>query len=514
MGQTRTFVYEDNTGGVNLRSNEAKANGTEQGTEFLRIQNFQIYKDGGFSAQKGNTQLNTGVTDDTKILGIGQYRTTNTTYAIYTKASGKAYAMDVNGGAETEIKTGLNATAIPQFVEFNGKVQCFNGQDTPWEWNGSGSGSNLTGLPAAWTTTKPHAAGVHKGTRIHAAAGDTLYYCALGDENDWTTVSDAGSITDIFNDVTEITAVYPYANAMGIHTNAKSIYTLSGTSPSSYTADQKSTNRAALSKLGIAVIDNMQYFYSGDGILPLMTTDFNVIKLGYQSDIASKIQPFLTASDTELPMTAASQLAADKKTVILLPYYDSNELVCYFKQDGDTTYNIAWIYNFNLGAWVYRKASPVTAAALVDGKVLTGTSDGKILQEFSGATLATGDSFQKNLLSAWTDFGSPTIRKQIKRAWYWFKTSQNLDITMNFRKDFDPSIIIPREITESSNTAAAAYGSGAYGYDNYASSTLLTVDFPLNMQFKDFQWEMVSDDNQQDYRLIRYAFEVEYLDAY
>src|SRR4051812_13940750 len=98
--RTKTFYYRDNTGGSNMRSNEANVNQGPQQTEMVLIQNMDIYREGGFQAQLGNRQLNSGVTDATSVLGIGQYRSGNNTYAIYTKASGSAYVLPIAGGAE------------------------------------------------------------------------------------------------------------------------------------------------------------------------------------------------------------------------------------------------------------------------------------------------------------------------------------------------------------------------------------------------------------------------------
>ena len=83
---TRTFIYRDNTGGSNLRSNEANINTASERTEMMLINNMEIYREGGFASQKGNIQLNTGVTDNSEMTAIGEYKTSNGTYAIYTKS--------------------------------------------------------------------------------------------------------------------------------------------------------------------------------------------------------------------------------------------------------------------------------------------------------------------------------------------------------------------------------------------------------------------------------------------
>jgi hypothetical protein len=209
MGEV--FIYKDNTGGTCFSSNEMNINQSMQRTEMALIQNMEIYREGGFQAQKGNRQINTGAIDETAVLGIVHYQTAGTTYAIFTKASGKAYVMDASGGAENEIKTGLNASAIPQFVEFEGKCGVFNGSNTPFFANGTTNpGPDVTTPHGDWATTKPHTVCNLRDGRILAAAASTLYYCKQGDENNWTAVSDAGTITDMFSDVTKINAISNY----------------------------------------------------------------------------------------------------------------------------------------------------------------------------------------------------------------------------------------------------------------------------------------------------------------
>ena len=511
MANKQIHRYADNTGGSNLRDNEARVNNSTQTTECVLINNMEIYKGGGYSSQGGNVQVNTSVSDTSAVLGIGEFKLGTTIYCIYIKASGNAYASVAGGGPDgTAIKTGLSTSAIPQFITYNAKVIVFNGVDTPWSWNGVTS-SNLTGLPAAWTTTKPFAAAVFGGKRIFALAGSTIYYCALGNENDWTTANDAGSISNLFNDTTLLTAISDYGTRLAIHSAKPAIYLLAGSAPADYAAAPIASNRAATSKLGIATINDYQFFFSGDAILPVVTTELGAVKLGKDNEISSKIKPFITATDSEIPLSAVDQTKLD--TPILIPHYAKNNLIGYFKTIGSTVYDTAAVFNFDRGTWVFRQASPVTAASIVAGSVLTGTSDGKILKEFSGVSTVNGN-FTKSALTCWFDWGTPMRKKRITRFYIWFKTSTTVDVDLKVRVDYKTDIEVFRTIEQDTMSSGGSYGSASYGVDTYSSSGVYYVQFPVNADGKAFQFEFIGATSNLDFRIIQYAVEVEELGDY
>jgi hypothetical protein len=514
MAERKPFIFRDNTGGTNLRSNEANINGGMERTEATLIKNLEIYKEGGFSAQKGNTQLNTSVTDDTKVLGIGQFKLNDSVTAVYVKASGKAYAMNaLTGGAETEIKSGLDTSAVPMFVEFNSKVICFNGVDTPWAYDGSVTPApDLSGTPAGWSSAKPTAAAVYRGGRIFAVAGDTIYWCALGNENDWTTGSDAGSITGLFNDNSTITAIADYDTAVAIFSNNPKIYLLTGNSPSNYATDTVATNRAAKGKLGLAKSNDNLFFFAGDSILPLITTELGIIKIGKETDITYKISPFINDEGSDLPLLSADPDQLNE--TILLSNVRKNELIAYFKTQGSTYYDMAAILNFNLGAWVFRQATPVSAAAIVGSKVLTGTNDGKILEEFSGAAIEGAATYSKEFIGPWHDFGQPFLKKRITRFWLILKSVGQVTLNINFSIDYNSDVVYQREKVIEGNSDSA-YGTGTYDDATYAATRVeFDTGFPINMEFRTLRMQLTTNDDALDFRVLEYAFEVEYGNAY
>lgn len=513
--RTQTYYYRNNTGGSNMRSNEANVNQGLQGTEMVLIQNMDIFREGGFQGQGGNVQLNTSITDATAILGIGQYRTSAGTFFVYVKASGNAYVLPIAGGIEgAPIKTGLSTTATPKFVEYNSKVIAFNGVDPPWGWNGT-IAADLTGTPAAWSTNKPVTAAIDGGKRIFAAVntatGFTIYYCALGNENDWTTASDAGSFSNVFNDSTAVTNLSNYGSNVAIHTSKPAIYLMTGTQPSNYSVNPMASNRAATGINAASTVQDYQYFYSGDSILPIITTELGVIKLGKQFDISQKIKPFLTGGDTELPINPVDP--ADNANVILLPYDTRNQLIAYFRTQGSSNFDTAAIFNMDTNAWVFRKATRLTTASRVGDYIITGTPGGLILREFTGVTVA-GDTYIKRLMMPCFDFGVPNNDKQLIRFYIVFKANTNLNLTLKIYTDYNSSPAYQTPIT-TTDIILNTYGTGIYGTSTYASTQLMDIELgPINLQAKRFQVEIASNDSVTDFRIIYYAFEVEMLDAH
>lgn len=510
MKHENVLLYRDNTGGVNLRSNESNINQGPQHTEFEYLQNLDIYRRGGLAAQKGNSQLNTGVTDTTAVLGIGEYINGSTTYAVYVKASGKAYIMNADGGAETEIYSGLNGSAVPQFANFNSAIIMFNGVNQPWAYSGTGggSGSLLTGTPAGWSSDPPTCGAAIRGKRLVALRGSTVDWCAAGNYNDWTTGSDAGSVTDPFSDTSPFGGVGIYGDQLALHKpTSNRIYLMTGDSFSTYAVSPMASNKAASGKLAFTTINDFHFFFSGDGIYPLVKTNFNVIRLGPDSKISDKIEPFLTGSEDELPLLPVDRTTLDK--VILLSYDLRNALVAYFKTSGSTTYDTAAIFDFDTQSWVFRKATPVTAAAKVGDYILTGTSDGKILREFTGTSVVNNASFIKRALSPWMDFGLPGHKKSLAQMYMWFKSTTALNMTLKLRADYATSYLNTYAITTAGDADSASYGVGAYDTNTYAASAIDFFHFAPRNTFRSFQFDLTSNDSTTDFRMLMFGFEPE-----
>lgn len=500
MGRQFVIRWLDNTGGVNLRAMELRTNQSEQQTEWVYLQNVETYQEGGFAGQKGNEILNPARIDETKILGIGAYQKADDTWwIIYQKASGKAYVLPLDGGAETEIKTGLNATAIPQFVQFNGRAVVVNGEDTPWTWDGT-TAADVTNPHPTWSTGQPSTIANIDGGRLVAAAGSTIYYCDQGNQNEWRTgISGiaAGIVVDPYADAADIIALASYGSRVSAHTTNNRIYLLTGNSVDTYAITPIASNQAAKGKHGVCNVNGYQYLYTGTGIIVITTTELNQVKLGDGVDIARKIQPFITGEALIYATIPASQ--SEHQSVILLPINSKNALMAWFKTKGSSIYDAAAIYDFNTNSWTFRRSTAVSAAAEVSGHIITGTTNGLLLKEFSGTTLAS-QTMQRKIVSAWVTAGVPDIRKDHKRTIIYVRASASASIEVSYRIDFKQAI--EKTVVASTSSTQATYGTAEYNNALYAGEYIQEIVIDENVSGKAIQIEINSQDESQAFKIL------------
>jgi hypothetical protein len=408
---------------------------------------------------------------------------------------------------QTSIKTGLSASAIPSYIQFADSIYSFNGVDTPWYWNGV-SQSNITTPAVAWATKQPSLVSQIRGNRLLAAAGSSLYWCVLGNPNDWVGTG-AGSITDPFGDTADIRCLAPYGANVAVHSGRNRVYLFTGTDPANFALNPVASNQSGIGRQAVTTVNATQYFFTGTQILPLVTTDLGVIKLNESLDIGRRITPFFNGVDPGISVDIASQ--TNLQDAIFLPYDKKNQLIAYFKTSPGLIYNYAEIFNFNKGGWVFRKMTPITAAAIVNGKLLTGTADGKILQEFTGSTIVGASTIEKRIVSPYFSFGAPDLEKQLLKLYFWFKSSNATPATLKLRTNYKQQIRTTRSIPITL-PAESVYNQAVYGSGYYADTA--TASFILNLPgviANAIQFELLSTEPSFDFRFLAYAMEIEYL---
>ena len=373
QGQPPVNWYAGPFGGINLTSGKAALNQGTEGTEFSYLNNFDLYQQGSLVGASGNVQLNTGVSDNTAIIGIGAWMSPAGNYCIYAKASGKYYTMPIGGGAETLISSGRSGTAVPTFVNFQGAILVFNGVDSPWQYNGTVS--TLTNQPTAWATNVPYDADV-LGSYVFACSKDGVFWCDSGNANDWVDSANAGSFTNQFTDATYPVALQNFGNSITLYTSGNRCYSISGTNYSNFTVVRYNGNRTVLSKLGTTVLNRAEYFFSGEAILPLEINQYGTTLMSPEADISYKIKAALTTIGNR-PVDLLLDQTQLSKAILLTNYY-RNYIVLYFMSNGSTVYDSALVYSMDLKAWTLRQLQPVTFAAQVNNLVYTGTASGQI----------------------------------------------------------------------------------------------------------------------------------------
>lgn len=517
------FTYDKLTGGVNFLAVDANVSEDPQRLEFFSQINFENFRTGSLISQKGNEQINapaSGSFDSSAILGpsIGEYITLTRRYAIYIKASQNAYALDFDTGLETVIYNVPLAGGVPYFVEFKGKVVVFDGVNQPWEWNGTGMGTLLTNTPAAWATQPPFFGAVQVSS-LFAFTLNAAYYCAVGNENDWLTVNNAGSFTEEFGDVTKFTAVSKYGTALVLHTALPSIYLISGSdglinSVDPFRVTPLAANRSATLNSATALIDNYSYFFSSDAILPIVTTDLGVIKFGPGVDLLTKIKT-LFQDDFVLPIPQANRFVSPVQC-IMKAYYIRNYLVCYFQSiQGGGLFDICGLFDVTNQAWYFRQATPIVAAGtLQQTYLLTGTNDGRILREFVTDNLYDGSVMLRTFKTPWFQWGQTANNKELTHLWLWLTSdASTLQFTINVRVNFEDTIVWTH--TNNATTNAAIYNDSS----NYNAGPVYAADadgmfhFPVGAEGRAIQIEFISQDASSQVTVRKIVTEVTFLDT-
>jgi hypothetical protein len=509
QGKPAVNWYTKPTGGINALFARGAVNQATEGTEFTYLQNLESYREGSLIGMLGNVQLNTGVTDNTAILGIGEWVYSGGDLLIYGKASGNYYSMPVTGGPETLIASGKSTTAVPRFVNFQGYIIVFNGVDAPWQYNGTAT--NLTGTPAAWSTNKPYDADV-LGARIFAVSKDGVFWCAAGNQNDWNTASDAGSFTNQFADASFPRAITALGSSLALFSVGNRVYSIDGTSPANFSVTRYSGNRTLTGVQAHAIFNRYLFYFTGNTIIPIYINDFGTKMIQEELDLGLKIKPMLTPIDPHMviPQMDQTQLSS----VILLPYYNKNYLLVYFKGTASSTYNYCLCYSLEQKSWTVRAMQPITAACAAENNVYTGTSTGQILKEFTGFTRADGQPIQMVLQTPWFDWNRPDLFKQINTLYLNFIYGISSNITINIYKDYSETAAISRTINNLKTYSPGKYGSSAYGVSSYGTNIIDFYLGELNINAKTLKLEVIVNDIVSDFELCGMGFEIELNDGH
>jgi hypothetical protein len=135
------------------------------------------------------------------------------------------------------------------------------------------------------------------------------------------------------------------------------------------------------------------------------------------------------------------------------------------------------------------------------------------LQEYVGADGVNVSTIDKRGQSCWFDFGKPHMKKGLNKFFIVLKKTGLLDLTINFRKDYDNEIVAVETINELQ--APSVYDSAIYDTSLYSSDeTIIKLLDPNIGPFYSLQLEFASDNKQATFQVVNYGFEVEELDPY
>lgn len=477
--------YFNNTGGLNNFSSMASLNQSENNTDWFDAQNVEGHKSGGLIKMKGNKNiLNTTLPEGTKILGIWDYTKQGVHYPIITTSEGKLYRLNTETGILSEKYSDLNKTAKCNFVNFNNGVIISNGVDTPLFYEELYGVAPLEDNAPVGIACKAYKA------RLFIASGSGLYYSALGNPNDWTTMGDAGSIVNFHNDSSPILALENYGEFLAIY-KKKGIYVLSGSAPSDFVIKPVADN-GCISPWAVGTVNNNQYFFNGESIT---TLNFNSLgQITIADDISIKIKSIFSELNTSKFSEA-----------ICIPYQSKNQIWYYFSSETSENLDICYIYDYFHKSWFKRVGLPVTCGTSIDEKIYTGTPDGKILLEDTEDSF-DGEAIEAWWFSPWFTFGVPDSSKEILSFNVWLYQNQKYPFDVVYSMDYSQTDRVYKTV-EVVSEDELVWDNSLWDINNWTSNKAVRKKIPLVGSCESLQIGFQNLEAGQHFSVLGYSFE-------
>jgi len=443
-------MLSDFSAGVNLACAPLQLGLDSQRTAWATGLNVEIFSTKGVCRQNGNSLVTT-VPENRAVTSLFTFTLAANAARrriLYTTANGDFCEFNTETGVHRVMKSGLEPDIKCQYVEFLSGVAVCNGKNEPFYYKCDPDGisaevcSMNTVANDGETPVIPCAMCAYK-SRLWLAAGDTLYFSALGTFDDWETVNDAGFIANFHCDAAPVRALKPYKDYIAIY-KRDLVYLLSGNSPADF-AITPFADKGAASQNSVVTAANKQFFFS-DALFTLEQTGI-LAQITLGSEASLNIKPALNGS-SELLKTLkdnegkafASGGALDKNRlddVFALPYERKNQLWFFVPTVNNSYINNIWIYDYLHSAWALRSLpQPTLCAASFGENIISGTEDGRILLEDSSMTF-DGVPIVFEWKSPFLTLGNPNSRKLLDE--FYFLISDTIDNNFIFRayKDYD-----------------------------------------------------------------------------
>lgn len=477
--------YFNNTGGLNNFSSMASLNQSENNTDWFDAQNVEGHKSGGLIKMKGNKNiLNTTLPEGTQILGIWDYTKQGIHYPVITTSEGKLYRLNLETGNLSEKYSDLSKTAKCNFVNFNNGVIISNGVDTPLFYEEFYGATPLQDNAPVGVAIEAYKA------RLFIASGSGLYYSALGNPNDWTTLNDAGSIVNFHNDSSPIIALENYGEFLAIY-KKNGIYVLSGSAPSDFVI-KPVADKGCISPWAIGTVNNNQYFFNGESVT---TLNFNSLgQITIADDVSIKIKNIFPELNTQ-----------KFSEVVCIPYQGKNQIWYYFASETSEALDICYIYDYFHKSWYKRVGLPVTCGTFIDEKIYTGTPDGKILLEDIEDSF-DGQAIEAWWFSPWFTFGVPDSSKEILSFNVWLYQNQKYPFDVVYAKDYSQTGRIYKTV-EIISEDELVWDSGSWDISNWTSNKAVRKKIPIVGSCESLQIGFQNLEAGQHFSVLGYSFE-------
>lgn len=431
-------------GGMNTRSSLSFLSGSDKFSmkpdELASCDNVRRTSSGAMQTRDGRTKLNATpvapAAGDATIRSIFELRTSAGVNRIFINAGGTVYYYNTGTGAFTLVTAALTANARVHWCQFQNIAIGVNGVDTPFKISSTPTYTVLIGTPPAAAS-----AVCAYRNRVWMINGQTLSYCALGNQDDWTTANNAGSLPIPTSAGRGGTALFPFWDRLEVFTNDQ-VFEVVGTGPSDFQL------RAVNHRYGhqatphsVLAAGNEVYFANNRGLHQLSTTlsqsDVGELTVTYASAI---IEPtWQGISPTNIPnimigndinnnqlIILCSTTGATNLTALIADYYHLDD-------EGRPTWSRWTNYPF---------ASIMNVSSLSEiPEVLLGGYDGYVYKQ--GSAYETDDGAVIPISGQYvTDLGNPSFMKTFRYILLLAQSlGANTQIILNVSSDFGFHVI-------------------------------------------------------------------------
>ena len=384
------------SGGIDLKSSRVGQSARNNKVYWDDSFNVEILNNQGVCTQKGNIRILENDANS-EIIGIHQVKPMLSDFVYLTK-NGELYYYESDLSQSRHLKTLENAPIGFCAVNFLDGVVVVTGNNYPI-YIKTPVAEGVTDIKIKKTDEEyvlGRAVAVY-ASRVWISEGSTLYFSALGNISDWESDQDAGYIGKFHSSSTEIVALCEYSGSLAVY-KQDGVYLLSGSSVDDF-AIKKYGNLGTLSPKSALSVDNRQYFVNISGVYALEQFG-ELAQIALSDNISSPVvSEFEKIDKNKFEKITVLEKMSKNQIWFFLPMVDF-EFKGYFL-----------IYDFENKAWLIRLVPyEITAAANVNGEILTADKFGSIYREDFGNTFS-GKPIQFKFSTSFFDFGKPNVRK-------------------------------------------------------------------------------------------------------
>ena len=424
--------YYNLAGGLNTAATKTDLGLDTRKVFWSEAKNVEIFKNKGVIRQNGNETA--FVSPENKpIAGIFGYEIDSKEYILYNCEPGELYCRDMANNTDTLVKTGITYPHNVTYTRYLTGVVVSNGVDDPFYFDHKKptEPKPCNAKAANGINIRSNVVASYKG-RLWIAMGGSLYFSALGRYDDWSSVSDAGYISNFLSDIDKITAIQGYKDYLAIY-KRDNTFLLSGSSPSDF-AIQKFADKGALNPLMAANICNKQYFCDGTSVFTLEQAGI-LAQIALGSELSLNVKP-------EFQLYNYSSVHLGR----MLHYEKKNQLWIFYPTISNVKLGTVLIYDYVNDAWTMRQTpQPISCAMVMNNKIYSATSDGRVLLEDYGHTF-DGEAIDFRWKSPFFSLGEPNKRKCVED--FYFLLDDNFDNNFKFTTYKNYDTIIEDDIVE------------------------------------------------------------------